>query len=108
MSLHARGDARMQGGVDRGARDATYLQQISAFGPQPGQLLDLLAAERLIVDDNAISARRGYQAVKRHHHDAGGAGLLDGAIESGWRSRIYHNGIITLENEILDLGGLGR
>ena len=76
-------------------------------GLQLGHLLDLLGAQRLIVDHHAVGAGRGDNAVERHHHNARIAGLLDRAIEGRGRGRIDDDGVIALKDQVLHLRRLG-
>ena len=62
----------------------------------------------LEVDDDAVGAGLGDDAVERHHHDAGIAGLLDGAVERVGRGGVDDDGVVALQDQVLDLRRLGR
>ena len=108
MLLHAIRDAVMDRIVDRGAGNAADLEQVAALGHLSGQEFDLLLAHFLEVDHHPIGAGFGDDAVERDHHDAGVAGLLDGAVQGVGRGRIDHDGVVALQDQVLDLRGLGR
>ena len=67
-----------------------------------------LLAHLLEVDGDAIGAGLGDDAVEGHDDDAGVAGLLDGAVERVGRSGIDDDGVIALQDQVLDLRGLRR
>ena len=94
--------------VDRGAGEAADLEQIAALRLELGHLLDFLLAHVLEVDDDAVGAGFGDDAVERDHDDAGVAGLLDRAIQRVGRGRIDDDRVIALQDQVLDLRGLGR
>ena len=70
-------DAGVDGVVDRGAGEAADLEQVAALGLELRHLLDFLLAHVLEVDDDALGAGLGDDAVEGDDDDAGVAGLLD-------------------------------
>ena len=89
------------------ARPADF-EQVAALGLELGHVLDFLLAHVLEVDDDAVGAGRGDDAVERDDDDAGVAGLLDRAVQRVWRGRVDDDGVIALQDQVLDLRGLGR
>ena len=108
MRLHALENAGVDGVVDRGPRKAADLEQVAALGLELRHLLDFLLAHVLEVDDDAVGARLGDDAVEGDDDDAGVAGLLDRAIQRVGRRGVDDDRVIALQDEVLDLGGLGR
>ena len=108
MRLHALENAGVDGVVDRSSREAADLKQVPALGLELRHLLDFLLAHVLEVDDDAIGAGLGDDAVEGNDDDAGVAGLLDRAVQRVGRSGVDDDRIIALQDEVLDLGGLGR
>ena len=98
----------VDGFVDRGSGQPADLQQVAALGLELGHLLDFLPAHVLEVDDDAPGAWLGDDAVEGNDHDAGVAGLLDGAVERVGRRGVDDDGVIALQDQVLDLRGLGR
>ncbi len=94
--------------VDRGPGQAADLEQVAALGLKLRHLLDFLLAHVLEVDDDAVSAGLGDDAVERDDDNARVAGLLDRAVQRVRRSGVDDDCVIALQDEILDLGGLGR
>ena len=74
-------NAGVDGVVDRGAGEAADFEQVAALGLELGHLLDFLLAHVLEVDDDAIGAGLGDDAVEGDDDDAGVAGLLDRAVQ---------------------------
>ena len=103
----ALGDAVVDRVVDRRAGDAADFEEIAAFEPA-GDELRLLLAHRLEVDDHAVGARLGDDAVERDDDDAGVAGLLDRAVERVRRRGVDDDRVVALQDEVLDLRRLGR
>ena len=101
-------DTGMYGVVDRRAREAADFKQVAALRLELGHLLDFLLAHVLEVDDHAIRARLGDDAVKRNHHDASVAGLLDRPVQRVGRARIDDDRVVALQDQVLDLRSLGR
>lgn len=64
MGFQASNDAGMDRVIDGSACQTADFQQIAAFGLELRHLRDLLSTHRLVIDDNAISARRGDGAVE--------------------------------------------
>ena len=91
-----------------GSGQAADLEQVPALGLELRHLLDFLLAHVLEVDDDAISAGLGDDAVERDDDDARVAGLLDRAVQRVGRSGVDDDRVIALQDEVLDLGGLGR
>ena len=98
----------MDGVVDRRSREAADFEQVPALRLELRHLLDFLLAHVLEVDDHAIGARLGDDAVEGDDDDAGVAGLLDRAVQRVGRSGVDDDRVIALQDEVLDLGGLGR
>ena len=94
--------------VDRGAGKAADLEQVAALGLELRHLLDFLLAHVLEVDDDAPGAGLGDDAVEGDDDDAGVAGLLDGAVERVGRGGVDDDGVVALQDQVLDLRRLGR
>ena len=62
----------------------------------------------LEVDDDAVGARLGDDAVEGDHHDAGVAGLLDCAVQRVGRGGVDDDRVVALQDQVLDLRRLGR
>ena len=108
MRLYAFDDASVNGVVDRGAGEAADFEQVPAFGLELRHLLDFLLAHVLEVDDDAIGAGLGDDAVEGDDDDAGVAGLLDRAVQRVGRGGVDDDGVIALQNQVLDLRRLRR
>ncbi len=108
MRLDAFENAGMDRVVDRGAGEAADLQEVAALGLELRHLLDFLLAHVLEVDDDAVGAGLGDDAVEGDDDDAGVAGLLDRAVQRVGRDGVDDDGVIALQDQILDLGGLRR
>ena len=78
------------------------------MGCELRHLLDLLLAHVLEVDDDAIGARLGDDAVERDDDDAGVARLLDRAVQRVGRSGVDDDRVVALQDKVLDLRRLGR
>ena len=101
-------DALVDRVVDRGAGEAADLEEVPALGLELRHLLDLLLAHVLEVDDHAVGAGLGDDAVERNNDDAGVAGLLDGAVQRVRRGGVDDDGVVALQDQVLDLRRLGR
>ena len=101
-------DAGVDGVVDRGAGEAADFEQVAALGLELRHLLDFLLAHVLEVDDDAVGAGLGDDAVEGDDDDAGVAGLLDRAVQRVGRGGVDDDGVIALQDEVLDLRRLGR
>ena len=108
MRLHALEDAGVNRIVDRGASEAADFEQVPALGLELRHMVDFLLAHVLEVDDDAIGAGLGDDAVERDDDDAGVAGLLDRAVQRVGRSGVDDDGVIALQDQVLDLRGLRR
>ena len=71
-----------------------------------GEIHDLVLAHLLEVDGDAPGAGFGDDAVEGDDGDAGVAGFLDGAVERGRRGGVDDDGVIALQDHVLDLRGL--
>ena len=67
-----------------------------------------MSAVVLEVDDDAIGAGLGDDAVEGDDDDAGVAGLLDRAVQGVGRGGVDDDRVIALQDEVLDLRRLGR
>ncbi len=94
--------------VDRGAREAADFQQVAALRLELRHLVDFLLAHRLEVDDDAIGAGLGDDAVEGDDDDAGVAGLLDRAVQRVGRGGVDDDRVVALQDQVLDLRGLRR
>ena len=96
--------------IDEDAGEAADLEKIAAIRHLLGEIFDFAQAHGLEIDGDAIGAGLGDNAIERHDHDAGVTGFLDGAVERGRGGGIDDDGIIALEDHVLDLrrllGGL--
>ena len=101
-------DAVMDRLVDRGAGEAADLEEVPALRLELRHLLDFLLAHVLEVDDDAPGAGFGDDAVEGDHHDPGVAGLLDGAVQRVGRRGVDDDGVVALQDQVLDLRGLRR
>ena len=93
--------------VDRCAGDAADLQKIAAVRKTRGKIVDLLFADLLIINHHAIGTGFRDNAVEGDDDDIGIASRFHGAIQRIRRGRVEHDRIITLQDQILHLRGLG-
>ena len=94
--------------VDARAGEAVDIQQIAAVRQALRDLPHFLGAVGAgEVDRDLGGARLGDEAVEGDHHDARVASLLDRAIDGARRRCVDHDGVIALEDQVLDLGRLG-
>ena len=108
MFLHALENSGMDRVVDRSAGEAADLQQVAALGLELRHLRDFLLAHVLEVDDDAIGAGLGDDAVEGDDDDAGVASLLDRAVQRVGRGGVDDDRVIALQDQVLDLRRLGR
>ena len=94
--------------VDRGAGEAADFEQVPALRLELRHVLDFLLAHVLEVDDDAIGAGLGDDAVERDDDDAGVAGLLDRAVQRVGRGGVDDDRVVALQDQVLDLRRLGR
>src|SRR6478735_1760957 len=106
MSLYPLEDARMDGVIDGRARKAANFEQIAAFRLELPHLVDFLLTHVLEVDHDAVGAGLSDDPVERDDHDPRIAGLLYRAIESVRGRRIDDDGVVALQDKVLDLGRL--
>ena len=98
----------VNGVVDRGSGKAADFEQVSALGLEFRHLLDFLLAHVFEVDDDAVGARLGDDAVEGDDDNAGVASLLDRAIQRVGRGGVDDDRVIALQDEVLDLRRLRR
>ncbi len=81
-------------------------QQVAAVFHLFVQVIELHLAHLGEVHGDAVGAGLGDDAVEGNHDDAGIAGLLDHAVQGVGRGGVDDDGVIALEDQVLDLGGL--
>jgi hypothetical protein len=92
--------------VDEDAGEAADLEQVAAVGQTAGEVVELAAAHLVEVDGDAPGAGLGHDAVEGDDGDAGVAGFLDRAVERRRRGGVEDDGVVALQDHVLDLGGL--
>ena len=108
MLLHAFFNTGMDVVIDRNTGEAADFEQVAAIGITLCEIIDLAFAHGLEIDRDAPGARLGDNAVEGNDGDARIAGFLHRAIQGGRRSGVDDDGVIALQNHVLDLGGLFR
>ena len=105
FALHALGDVV----VDAGAGQTMDIEEVAAVRRALGDLADFLGAVGFRqIDRDLGGAGFGDEPVERDDDNSRIAGLLHGAVEGFRRRGVEHDGVVALQNEILDLRGLGR
>ena len=92
--------------IDEHPGKAADFQKIATAGHFLGQIVNLHFTHLGKINGDAIGARFGDNAVKRHHHNFGIAGLLHHPIQGIGRRRIDDDGVVALQYQVLDLRGL--
>ena len=101
-------DARRDGVVNRHAGKPADLEQVAASRHLLGEIVKFRLSHLLEVDGDAPGAGLGHDAVEGDDDDARIAGLLDHAVQRIRRGRVDDDGIVALQDQVLDLGGLFR
>src|SRR5690606_33835682 len=94
--------------VDRRPGKAADFEQIATFRQTACEVVNLLLAESEVVDSHAPGARLGHDTVEGHNDNARIASCLDGTVPCVRGSCVGDDGVIALQNQVLDLCGLSR
>lgn len=103
MLARAGDDPGVDHPVHRDPGQAAHFQHISPVREALGQIVHAIQTALLEVHGNSVGTGFSDDAVERHHDNSRIAGLLDCAVQCGGRSRIDHDGVVALQDQVLDL-----